>query len=400
MSTIYGRGAEFSAVQELRDDPSYPNRVINVVGLPGMGGTAFLQALIPQGGRFFDINAIAPIKSGTIEQRKALLTQAFGPVIADENSAPRLILIDNVGGEDDPTWAPFENEIILPNYSATSQIHWVLRSVVPLRYRQSSVRRSVGIVMLSTFDTVSTKSLLHDKHKDRADAITEIAGGFPGIVQYLDDVLTIDPNMSDSNLASMAFMRFINSVGIHVKEFDLGLSSMLNLIGVCREFDVSSYRWMQRNLGKNPPSESNILQLIKRVGVHHLSGWSDGKRAYVAPDHVRSLIGNYMRLCKPEEFRKMKELSVKYYEELIKDVPGNRAVYIGEWLYALSTQEQPVDLVTTQRLVQSTILKHYCAPNSSYVDTKGVETLRQVINDDSEIPVEVKRIVIEVIDSL
>ncbi|NNJ10321.1 ATP-binding protein [Chloroflexales bacterium ZM16-3] len=404
--------------------------IINIYGVPGIGKTALLaemlatqqhekrlisigfsvdwlgQELQPAKVRFLKcfMGYAADLASdlgNTLEELsetsdEPMINHALQALVVSLNTQnrPILLVLDSWESVPEALFAWVERSLLLP-LMRDAHLLCILGSQAPLRWRQFEVRRRVKAEPLTAFDIAATSAQI-SQNGDVGKEIYAITFGHPlaneaiyrEVVQpggSAPELLQI-VEQRRADLAAMVVRKIYNRVEGGVSE---ELSQIFPVIALFREFDIHTLRTVlpQFYPGFKNRSDSALLLSIKQLLDTRLLEWSDHSRAYQLDQTMRKIFTRALSLDDPEHYARICDAAMSYYEQLIREVPGNRNMYIVEFFYHSLYKGEPTlyNEKTIEDRLRQIIRTYYYSPDGRYRDDAELHQLRARFLQDTEL---------------
>ncbi len=405
--------------------------IVNIYGVPGIGKTALLaetvavrrhdarlitisfsvdglgQELQPAKVRFLrcfrgyaatltgDLGALLEGLAETSDE--PTINRALQAMVASLNTQERpvLLVLDAWESVPEALFAWIERSLLLPLMRDT-RLLCILGSQAPLRWRQFEVRRRVKAEQLTALDLPSTTAQIH-QDAEVGQAIYAITFGHPLANEEIYRVVA-RPGASAHELRQLVEQRRAELAALVVRKIygrvQGGVSDELNqifhVIALFREFDIHTLRTVlpQFYPAFKNRSDSALLLSIKQLLDTRLLEWSDDSRAYQLDRTMRKIFTRALSLGDPEHYARICDAAMRYYQQLIREVPGNRNVYVVEYFYHSLYKAEPVlyNEKTTESRLRQIIRTYYYSPDGRYRDDAELYRLRERFLQDTELP--------------
>jgi len=266
-------------------------------------------------------------------------------------------------------------------------------SQVALRWRQFEVRRRVLAYELRPLEMKHTKEQVGCED-ELNHLIFDVTAGLPLaneiVHKYLDDHQPVSLEWLTANRARLA-----NQITNDIQDRVLAgtpdeIKPVFRVLSIFREFDVHTLQVILPQFlddFKNR-SQSSLLLAIKQMVATRLVSWDDTLRAYQIDPTIRKIFARAFEWSDEQRYQAVREAALKYYDDLIKEVPSNRPIYIREYFYHLlyKAPAEDYNAVKYQNLVEQLVRDYFISRDGSYADTQSLAQLKDLIKDDKELP--------------
>jgi len=307
---------------------------------------------------------------------------------------PLLLVLDAWEYVPEALFAWVERSLLLPLMRDTRMI-CVLGSQAPLRWRQFEVRRRVQAEQLQSLDIAGTARQL-GQPLDVGEAAYAITFGHPLANE------TIFEEMERSGASGRELRQMLKSrraeladqiVQVLYKRVVGGVSPELeqifHVISLFREFDIHTLRTVLPEFYESfkNRSDSALLLSIKQLLDTRLVRWSDESRAYQLDQTMRRIFTRALALHDPEHYERICDTATRYYEQLIREVPGNRNVYVVEYFFHSLYKGEPAlyNKKTIEDHMKRLVRAYYYSPDGRYRDDAELHLLRARFAKDNEL---------------
>jgi hypothetical protein len=302
---------------------------------------------------------------------------------------PLLLLIDAWEDVPETLFSWVERTFLLPLVQPTRCI-CVLGSQSELRWRQFDVRRRARPYPLQALDRSATqKQTQTETDTELGGLIFRITAGHP----YASEVVfqRLQAGSADTDWlrqhASTVAELVVDELQRRVRgALTQELQDLLGVIALFREFDVNTLR---NSVSQFVPalknrSQSALLLSIKQLLETQFVSWNDGIRAYQLDPTIRKIFAYAVELKDRGRFVQIHAAAASYYEGLIRDVPGNRNVYLVEFYYhtLYKGSEDLYNAEEVSRTFQTFLAKYYTNRDGSLVNPSLLERLREQLEDE------------------
>lgn len=358
----------------------------------------------------------------TTEDEKAelvdqALTRLLTSIAKRSKQQVILLLIDSCEHASEALFAWIERFFLLPLIhdagGGSSRAICVFASQIQLRWRQHNVRRRVRAQKLGPLSLKATREQAGDSHL--GDEIYQLTYGHAlsntVAIAYLHG-LGEQPSEQLSWLRAnqqSVIERVIDELRRHAAASMLakkmqpdaspdalpegwegwGLWAIIEPLAILREFDINSMRIVLDTYHDRfkKLNQSDLLITIRELLKTRLVEWSSLLRAYQIAPAIRQIFARALALREPEAYSKLRRKAVSYYEGQIRTVPGNRHLYLIEFLFQ---QVSSPDITTTSARQLGAQLadllgKYYANASRTYLDEEGLEALERSLADDLEL---------------
>jgi hypothetical protein len=303
---------------------------------------------------------------------------------------PLLMLLDSWEYAPEAVFAWVERTFLLP-LVRSEHLLCVLASQAPLRWRQFDVRRRVKAWELPALDPEDTLAQV-GCDLDVRDLVYAFTQGHPLANEMVYDVLRDElafarhmRNVIEKQRVQIA-QRIVKAIYSRVLGgVSAELAQIFGVIVLFREFDTHTLRTVLPMFEETfaNRSDSALLLSLKQLLDTRLVTWSDERRAYQIDPTIRRIFSYALRWSEPDRYMAIRDAAIRYYQQLIHEVPGNRNVYVVEYYYqALYKDDREL---YNQKSLKQNIQTYYFSPDHSYRDDKALEQLRDRFEHDEEV---------------
>lgn len=418
-------------LHDLLNSLSVPQCIINIFGVPGIGKTALLAETVAIHRHDQRLTTISfsveklgtELQSAKVHFLKCFMgyadkqthdlgntleelaetsdeptvNQALQALVASLSSQerPLLLVIDAWESVPEALFAWVERSLLLP-LMRDKHLLCILGSQAPLRWRQFEVRRRVKTEQLTALDLASTAAQISQDAKV-GQAIYTITFGHPLANETIYSEV-MRPGMSAHELRHLVEERLPDLAAMVVRTIygrvQGGVSDELNqifhVIALFREFDIHTLRTVlpQFYPAFKNRSDSALLLSIKQLLDTRLLEWNDDSRAYQLDQTMRKIFTRALALGNPKHYAQICDAAMSYYQQLIREVPGNRNVYVVEYFYHSLYKGEPTlyNEETIEGRLRSMIHAYYYSPDGHYRDDAELSLLRERFAQDTELP--------------
>jgi hypothetical protein len=303
---------------------------------------------------------------------------------------PIMLLIDSWEHAPEAMLAWVERLLLLP-LVRKEQLISLLGSQVALRWRQFEVRRRVQPYELAPLAADASKEQIGCE-ADLEQLIFEITAGLPFANEIMYAYLADQPISAEWLLehreqlariiAAETQQRVVNGIPEEVKP-------IFNILSIFREFDVHTLQTILPQFLETfrSRSQSNLLQSVKQMVATRLVNWNDTLRAYQIDPTIRKIFARAQEWGDPKLYQLIREAALKYYAQLLGEVPSNRHVYLLELLYH-RLYKAPAGSYNSAELkteFEELLRNYYTSRTSDYADTYALDQLHQLLLQDKEL---------------
>jgi hypothetical protein len=320
------------------------------------------------------------------------IEQAMSTLVVALSGFDKLImlLIDSWEYAPEAMLAWVERLLLLP-LVRKEQLVCLLGSQVALRWRQFEVRRRVQPYELAPLAADASKDQIGCA-ADLEHMIFEITAGLPLANEIVHAYLADQPTSVEwllehrEQLARMITAetqrRVVNGMPEEIKP-------IFNILSLFREFDVHTLQTILPQFLSDfkSRSQSNLLQAVKQMVATRLVNWNDTLRAYQIDPTIRKIFARAQEWGDPQLYQAIRAAALKYYSELLGEVPSNRHVYLLELLYH-RLYKAPAGSYNNDELqaeFKELLRDYYTSRNSDYADTYALGQLQQLLQQDQEL---------------
>lgn len=302
---------------------------------------------------------------------------------------PLLLIVDAWEDTPESIFSWFERTSLLPLVQQNHCI-CVFGSQSELRWRQFEVRRRVQPYPLKALDKEALqKQTETEQNGTLGDLIFQMTSGHPLASE------TVYEQLQDGTSSEQWWLEHRRAVAEAVvsrmyerthKEMSDELRDILEVISLFREFDVNTLRYVVSQFIPvlKGLSQSALLIRIKQLLETQFVTWNDELRAYQLDPAVRKIFAYAVELKDPERFQEIHAVAAQYYAGLIRDVPGNRSVYIAEFYYH-SLYKRTDDLYNEEdvkKTFQTFFDRYYTNHDGSLAHPTLLKSLREQLEDE------------------
>jgi hypothetical protein len=321
-----------------------------------------------------------------------------------------LLLIDSCEHASEALFAWLERFFLLPLVhdpgGKPARVVAVFASQIVLRWRQHNVRRRVQLRRLEPLSLEATQEQAGDEAL--GSALYELTSGYPlanrvGLAYLEQQRAPRDDRRAWLTQHQPHLMEaMLERLRQHTAESRLTLEpqpvpeqqgrwdswAILKPLAVLREFDVSS---MREILGAyddryRSASQSDWLITIRELLQTRLIEWNSSLRAYQIAPVIRQIFARALALHQPEAYARLRSVAADYYKEQIGAVPGNRHIYIVEYVFQrLSHPDVTPDAVPPLlEEIAHLLAKYYANADRSHLALEGLAALEAMLNDGQQ----------------
>jgi hypothetical protein len=302
---------------------------------------------------------------------------------------PLLLLIDTWEDAPEAVFSWVERTLLLPLVQHNRCI-CVLGSQSELRWRQFDVRRRARPYPLQALNMSATqKQTQTEADAELGRLIFRISADHPYASEIVFRELKAGAprNVWLKDHASAVAELVVNKLHGRVRgTISPELQVILEVIALFREFDVNTLRNVVAQFVPELQnrSQSSLLLSIKQLLETQFVTWNDAIRAYQLDPTIRKIFAHAVELKDIERFLEIHAAAAKYYEGLIRDVPGNRNVYLVEFYYhsLYKRQDDLYNAEEVSRTFQTFLAKYYTNRDGSLVNPALLESLREQLEDE------------------
>lgn len=271
----------------------------------------------------------------------------------------------------------------------------VLTSQTPLRLRTYTVRRRMQSTGLGCLSRAATFAQV--EHDDATNTlIFELTGGYPAAIGIVLDALRHIAPPREPWLRDHAGA-LAHQIGAMLEQTLCGhlpphIARLLAHLALFREFDIHTIRYITRVFLTDliDYGASSLAQELNHTGAIH---WNNDLRAYQIDDAIRPLIARDTAHNAPDTHRRIHLAAVKYYQELIGEVPSHRVTYLIEYIYhrlCLDTAST-LQYSNVQQEFTDFLEEHYPSQHITRRELHALHELQQRIEQDDEIHAQLAR---------
>lgn len=319
------------------------------------------------------------------------IDQAMATIVAMLSGLNKLVmlLLDSWEYAPEAMLAWVERLLLLP-LIRSERIFCFLGSQVALRWRQFEVRRRVQAHELHPLGVSDTSAQI-GCGEELQNLVFELTAGLPLANEIVHEYLERNPATAEwltehreviaRNIIAETQERVVTGMPEEIKP-------IFRILSLFREFDVNTLQIiLPQFLDMSGRSQSALLQAIKQLLATRLVNWNDTLRAYQIDPTIRKIFARALAWEKPELHTSIHAAALAYYEDLVREVPSNRHVYICEYFYHLLyiDHADSYNDDTLKAQFESMIRRYYISPDESYADTAALAQLRGLIENDEEL---------------
>jgi len=321
-----------------------------------------------------------------------------------------VLMIDSCEHASEALFAWMERFVLLPLVHAPgdqpSRVLCVLASQILLRWRQHNVRRRVVAHLIGPLSRAATRAQAGgDKLGDALFRLTfghalsnrvalaylETQGAPPP--NSVDWVASHEPELMREvvhRLREHAVTSMLAGEATLLKRWEKWeLWQILEAIAILREFDVNSLRvaietYHESFVGR---SQSALLIAIRDLLKTRLVEWNGLLRAYQVAPAMRQIFAHALELEQPQIYARLRRAAIGYYEEQVRTVPGNRNLYLIEYMFQRLRHPEATasDALHLEADLVRTLGTYYANEQRTYLDQENLEALERALQADKEL---------------